>query len=238
MPTVTALHQPNFIPYLGFFDKLKKSDIFVIRDEVLFVKRDFHQRNKIRINSNDNINSPQSKWLKVPVDNKEDYIKHIKIQQDAKRENMEWHKKILHEIKVNYQGAEFFDKHYPELEKIFDNSDTSLLELNMKIINFLKEAFGIKTRIVLASELGIKPEHYEKTDPSQDIVDICKKIGADVYLSGEGGKNYLDQEPFKKEGIKVEFQEYKHPEYKQRFPGFLPFMGALDALFCTGKLPE
>ncbi len=234
---VAGLHQPNFLPYLGFFDKLKRSDIFVIRDEVLFVKKDFHQRNKIRINSNDNQNNPQFKWLKVPVVDKMDYIMHINMKKDALRENMPWNEKILHDIKASYQGAEYFSHFFPQLEKIFDNSDEKLITLNMRLINFLKNSFRIKTKIIMASHLKLKPEHYEKSDASEDIVKICKKINANVCLSGDGGKNYLNLEPFKKQGIKVIFQEYKHPVYPQRYPGFLPYMSAIDALFCLGKLP-
>lgn len=234
---IAGLHQPNFLPYLGFFDKMLKSDIFVIRDEVLFVEKDFHQRNKIRINSNDNQNNPQFKWLKVPVVNKMDFIKNIIIKKEAIREKMPWHKRILHDIKSSYEGAEHFSEFFPEVEKIFDNSDEKLISLNMKIINFLKNAFGIKTKVIMASELGLKPPHYEKSDASEDIINICKKINANTYLSGDGGKNYLNLEPFKKEGIELIFQEYKHPVYPQRYPKFLPYMSAIDALFCLGELP-
>lgn len=232
-----GIHQPNFLPYLGFFDKLKRSDIFVIRDEVLFVKKNFHQRNKIRINSNDNINNPQFKWIKVPVVNMMDYITHIPIKRDAIRDKMPWNKRILHDIKVSYEGAEHFSEFFPELKKIFDNSDEKLITLNMKLINFLKNSFGIKTKIILASDLCLKPEHYEKSDASQDIVNICKKVNANVYLSGDGAKDYINQEPFEKEGIKLTFQGYKHPTYKQRYPGFLHYMSAIDALFCLGEMP-
>ncbi len=235
---VAGLHQPNFLPYLGFFDKLKHSDIFVIRDEVLFVRKDFHQRNKIRINSNDNKNNPQFKWIKVPVVDVGDYILHVPIKKDEIRDKLPWHKKILHDISVSYKGTKFFSSFFPKLEKIFDNSDEKLISLNMKLINFLKDSFGIKTKIILASELGLKPENYEKSDASEDIVNICKKIKANVYLSGDGAKNYINSDLFDKVGIKLMFQGYNHPVYEQRYPGFLKYMSALDALFCLGSLPK
>jgi hypothetical protein len=90
----------------------------------------------------------------------------------------------------------------------------------------------------MASSLGLKPEHYEKSNASEDLVAICKALGADVYLSGSGGRGYLDLEPFKREGIEVRFQDYQHPVYEQAFPGFLPNMSAIDALFCLGGMPE
>ena len=236
--TTVALHQPNFLPYLGFFDKLKKADLFVIRDEVLFVEKDYHQRNKIRINGNDNLNNPQSKWIKVPVVEEYDYIKCIKIKRDVVRQSLPWNARLIHEISASYNGAPYFNQYFPELKKIVDNSDEKLLSLNIKLIRFLMHSFDIKTKVIMASDLGLKGEHYQKSDASEDIVEICKAVGADVYLSGQGGANYLNLEPFKKEGIGVEFQKYDHPVYRQRFPGFVPFMSAIDALFCVGGVPE
>jgi hypothetical protein len=234
---VMAAHQPNFMPYLGFFDKLEKSDVFIIRDEVLFVEKDYHHRNRIRINGVDNINNPQFKWLKVPVMIINDYIKHLQIKADFKQKNKLWSEQILHDIKVNYDKAPHFNDFFPEFESIILNSDGRLLSLNMEIINFLKKSFGLKTKIVMASDFALKPDHYEKFDASEDLVALCKAVGANVYLSGAGGKGYLSLEPFDREDIEVRFQEYHHPVYKQRYPGFVPNMAAVDALFCTGALP-
>lgn len=238
MSRIVSAHQPNFLPYLGFFDKMKQSDIFVIRDEVLFVKKEYHNRNQIRINSHDNIKSPKSKWLSVPVKDPDDYIMHVKIDKNSQQKNKLWNKSFLNEIKSSYAGAPYFTIFFPELQKIFNNSDDKLLELNMKIISFIKSAFKIKTQIILASQLNLKPEHYEKSNTSEDIAKICEKFNADTYLSGSGGKTYLNLEPFQKRSIKVEFQDYKHPIYEQHLPGFLPYMASIDALFCTGRMPE
>lgn len=235
---VVGLHQPNFFPYLGFFDKLKRSDIFVIRGEVLFIERDFHNRNKIRVNSDNNLNNPQFKWIKVPVIDTIDYIMHVPIEKEAMRKKMAWNEKILYDIKTFYEGSDHFSEFFIEIKNILNNSDEKLISLNMKTINFLKNVFGITTRIIMASELGLKPIHYEKSDASEDIVNICKKLNANIYLSGDGAKNYLNLEPFQREGIKVVFQEYEHPVYRQRFQGFLPYMSAIDALLCLGKIPS
>jgi hypothetical protein len=238
MSKVLSAHQPNFIPYLGFFDKMKRSDVFVIRDEVLFVKKEFHNRNMIRINSNDNVNSPQSKWISVPVNDQNDYIKHVQIKKNVMQNNQPWNVQLLHNIEANYKSSPFFNEFFPEIKTIFSNSEDALLSLNMKIITFLKRAFDVDTEIIMASELGLKPAHYSKSDATDDLINICKKLNADIYLSGAGGRNYLDAAKFEKAGIKLEFQDYKHPVYTQNFPGFLPYMSSFDALFCIGQYPE
>jgi hypothetical protein len=235
---VVSAHQPNFLPYLGFFEKMRDSDVFVIRDEVLYVPKEYHNRNRIRINSNDNLNNPQSKWLNVPVVEQDDFIKYIMIKRDTIQNKRPWNEQILHDLKVNYEKAPFFDKYYPEFEEIFKNPDDRLMDVNMRIIRLFMKAFNINTKIIYASDLGLKSAHYEKTDGSIDLLNISMALGTTTYLSGAGGRNYLNQEPFEKAGIKVVFQDYHHPVYRQCFPGFLPYMGAVDALFCTGTLPE
>mgnify|MGYP001583042126 CR=1 FL=1 len=242
MTKIISAHQPNFIPYLGFFDKMAQSDILVIRDEVLFTKSDWHHRNSIRVNSEDNVNNPRSKWLTVPVQDPYDYILHVPIKRDVKEKNKSWNQIMIQDIKNQYQKTPFFSEVFPELEQIMNNTDEKLVTLNMKIIFWLANRFGIQTRIVMASELGLKPEHYvpsqDKSEASRDLANICKALGGDVYLSGAGGREYLDLAPFEEAGIEVRYQDYHHPTYQQAFPGFLPNMCAFDALFCLGKFPE
>jgi hypothetical protein len=234
---VVSAHQPNFMPYLGFFDKMQASHIFVIRDEVLFVKKEFHNRNRIRINSHDNINSPGSKWISVPVEDPKDYIKHAKIKRDSMQKGLLWSEQIRHDIEVNYQKAPFYKKYSQQILGLFDNSDTDLLSLNMKIIEMMRKLFNIKVEIVFASELGLKPGNYQESDASEDLANICKALGADVYLSGQGGKGYLSTKFFENIGVRIEYQNYQHPTYTQCFPGFVPYLSAVDALFCVEKMP-
>jgi len=234
MSKIIACHQPNFLPYLGFFDKMKKCDVFVIRDEVLYVNKEYHNRNRIRINGGNGF-----KWINVPVISLNDYIKHIKVKKDFCLKKKIWNGVLLNEIKSAYNGSKYFDEFFPEIERIFDNGDDKLIELNMKVINFLKEVFDINCEVVMASELGLKGENFcEGGDASCDLANICKKLGGDVYLSGSGGRSYLNLGVFDNVGVEVEFQDYKHSVYKQKFPGFIPNMAAIDALFCVGGMPR
>lgn len=239
MSKVMAAHQPNFLPYLGFFDKLAACDIFVIRDEVLFVKRDFHHRNRIRVSDDPSTQKPRSEWLTVPVEDPNDYLRHVQIKRDVKQKNMPWNKSMLRYIKSHYEKSPHFNEYFQELEGVIDNSDTNLITLNMKLIKFFANKFGLEREFVLASELGLKPAFYDhqQTDPSEDLAKISEAVEADVYLSGAGGKNYISSSPFESRGIELKFQDYHHPVYTQSHPGFLPNLASLDALFCVGKLP-
>lgn len=233
MKRVMSAHQPNFLPYLGFFDKMSRSDIFVIRDEVQFAERDYHHRNRIRVDGINGEGGPQFKWLTVSVEDKKAkrYLKDMVINNNVMVKDDLWNVAMVKQIEVNYQKTPFFEEYFPELKSIILYRKEKLIQLCMEVIYFLQDCFGITTEIAFASEL----DGYEKTfEPNQDLVGIAKATQADAYLSGSGGRNYLNLDPFKKEGIEVRFQDFKHPEYKQRYPGFLPNMASIDALFNVG----
>ncbi|MHC4174197.1 MAG: WbqC family protein [Planctomycetota bacterium] len=226
-----SAHQPNFLPYLGFFDKMKKSDVFVIRDEVQFAERDYHHRNKIRTDGSINT-KPQCKWIRVPVAKERKHIRHIMIRNEVEDKNVPWNIFMLRQIKSNYETAPFFRKYYPDLEGILRVKTRKLIDLSMEIIDFLKDCFNIKTEVVYASELG-----YEKTnDASEDLVGIAKAVNADEYLSGVGGRAYLNQGLFRAAGVGLQFQSFTHPVYRQRYFGFVPNLAAIDALFNVGNI--
>lgn len=232
---IVSAHQPNFMPYLGFFDKMKKSDIFVIRDEVLFTDSDYHHRNRIRINGNDNLNSPQYKWINVPVEKVNDYIMHVNVKKDAVIKNRNWKNMILHDLESNYRTSPSFQQVFPKIKNVLEKNHDKLIHINMDIIELFRELLEVDSKIVFASSLNLKPSHFEKGNASEDLARICKSLGADVYLSGEGGRNYLNIGEFEKYGLEVRFQEFKHPKYAQNYPGFLSNMSAIDYLFCNGK---
>jgi len=227
-----SAHQPNFLPYLGFFDKMLKSDIFVIRDEVQFVEKDFHHRNKIRIKNNKD-QKPQSKWIRVPVKKEIRHLRKIEIKKNVRDKNVPWNLNMSRQIKGNYQGTPFFERYYSEFEKLILHDDNNkLVDYNMKIIRYLKDSFNINTEIVFASELG-----YNKTGrATEDLIRIAKAVGTEIYLSGIGGKGYLDQKLFYKEKVELRFQRFNHPVYHQGGDGFLPNLAAIDALFNAGNV--
>ena len=220
---ILGMHQPNHLPYLGFFDKMKKSDIFVIHDDAQFNNRDFQHRNRIRVEKG-------GKYLTVPVYEKKISINQIKIKNPVQIGKHKWSIAHFEIIRGWYKKAPYFSTYEEDLRKIYEKEYEKLIDLNMNLIYFLMKAFDIDTKIVYSSSFGFK------STGTQKIVDKVKALGGDVYLSGPGGRDYLDISLFK--DIILEFQDFKHPVYPQCYPGFIPNMSAIDALFNVGKMPE
>ena len=221
-----SIHQPNYLPYLGFFDKMIQSDIFVIYDDAQFNKGDFQHRNRIRI-----LNG--WKWLTVPVEKKHIPINDIRIKKDAEtRKGLGWFDDHFKEIKNNYIDAPFYRTYEEEIKEIYEGTYDRLIDLNMNFINFLMKAFDIDVEIIFSSNMGLTSKS------TQRLVDMVEALDGGVYLSGSAGINYLDVSLFANKGIQVEFQDFNHPVYRQRYEGFEPNMSAIDALLNIGEIPK
>jgi len=216
---IVSVHQPQYIPWLGYFDKIAKSDAFVFLDNVQYKEREFQNRNKIRT-------AQGAAWLTVPV-----------ISQGLGRQNisavridneLDWKRKHLGGLRSAYAGSRYFSKYYPEFEAILAREWEYLKDLNVAIIKYMLVELSITTTISFESDLNIASTR------SQRIIDICRRLQADTYLSGSGGKDYLDVTLFSREKISLLYQEFRHPEYEQRFRPFLPLMSVLDLLFNCG----
>lgn len=222
---IITIHQPNYLPYLGFFDKMRQADIFVIYDDAQFNKEDFQHRNKIRIFHG-------WKWLTVPVEKKHIPIKEIKIRNELTNKGLKWSDAQFKEIIDAYFDTPYYKDYEKKLEEIYMKRYDKLIDLNLDIISFLMDAFKIKTKLVFSSELGFTSKS------TQRLVDIVESLGGDTYLSGSFGKNYLDVSQFQDKNIKLEFQDFKHPVYKQNYDDFIPNMSSIDALFNIGEIPK
>lgn len=222
---IVGIHQPNYLPYLGFFDKLKKSDVFVIYDDAQFNKGDFQHRNRIRIYHG-------WKWLTIPVEKKHIPINEIKIKNGIEIEGTNWQEAHLKEINDNYKNAPYYTIFEKDIRRIYEQEYEILIDINVKLIKYLMKSFKINTEIVYSSEFGFTSKSTER------LVDLVSTVGGDTYLSGPMGKDYLDLQMFDKKDIEVVFQDFKHPIYQQQYDGFEPYMSAIDAMFNTGRIPE
>jgi len=216
--TLICIRQPGYLPFSGFFKKIMSSDIFVFLDDVQFEKNDWDNRNKIRT-------SDGSMWLTVPVLHKfGQKLNEIKIVNDD-----EWNQKHLKAIQINYQKAPFFETYWYEIKKILDKKWDRLIDLNYEFIEYFLSKLEIKKKIVKSSDLKIDASGSEK------LLKICKELKADTYLSGELGKNYLDEDIFNEDKIKITYEKYEHPKYFQVYNPFLSNMSIIDLLFNEGE---
>lgn len=216
--TVIAIHQPGYLPWLGFFKKMMNSDIFIYFDDVKFVKNNFYNRNKIRTTNG-------TTWLTIPVLSNNSNINEVKIDNTKN-----WRKKHKKSILYNYSKSDFFEENKNFFEQLYEKSFDLLIDINLEIIEFIKNQLGINTKTALSSEFGI----YE--EGSKKILEICNSLKADSYISGTvWAKDNLRLEDFKKNSIRVQFQEFQHPVYKQFQGEFISRMSIIDLLFNEGK---
>jgi len=217
---IVAIHQPNYIPWQGFFYKMIKCDIFVFLDNVQYSKNNIINRNKIKTHNGE-------MWLTVPVltkDSCRQLISDVKI-----NNTFDWRRKHWNSIRQNYAKTSFFKEYSPYLNNIYSKQWDKLIDLNKTLIKFIADCLEIRKEFVDASSLNVSGKSTDL------LVDICKKLDGDVYLSGESGKKYMDEEKFKEIGIKVEYTDFTQPEYNQLYGDFIPNLSVLDILFNCGK---
>lgn len=220
MNRTVVIHQPDFLPYIGFFHRFLLADLWVVLDNVQFLAggiKSWHNRDKIK--------TPQGeRWLtvgikKVPT---ETMINEVFLAND------DWEKKNLNLLRENYRKAPFFGEIFPRVEKLYSHDCVKLVDFNMRSIEMLMEMFDIRIKTVFASTLKAAGKKTER------LVDICKKVGATTYLTGVGSKDYLQEPLFEAEGIKVIWQDFKHPVYPQLHGEFMPYLSSIDLLFNCG----
>jgi hypothetical protein len=220
---IVAGHQPNYLPWLGFFDKICQADVFIIEDNVQIEHQGFTNRN--RIMTLDGV-----RWLTVPIEhaNKPLLINEVKIANDSEPG---WKKRHWLTLKHNYCKTPFWNQYSGFFEETYQNDWTSLMELNLHLIRGIMGFLKIEKPMVLSSSLGVMGKKTEL------IIAQCKKLGAGIQLSGNGCRDYIDGERFNQEGIKLMFQEFNHPKYIQIREGFVSNLSVVDYLFCTGGKP-
>lgn len=213
--------QPGYLPWLGFFEQMYRSDIFVIYDDVQYNKHSWRNRNRIKT-----ANGVQ--WLTVPVLVK---FNGLPLINEVKIDNkLNWRKKHLFSIKQNYSKAPFYKKYIDIFRDAYSRDWEYLIDINMYFIYELAKCLGINNKkIVRSSTLDVVGNRIER------LVSICKVFRADTFYEGAVGRNYLDEKYFAEHGIKLEYQDYKHPIYNQLYKDFVPYLSVIDLLFNHGE---
>ena len=214
--TTVAIHQPQFMPWLGYFDKMDRADCFILLDTVQYKKNEWQNRNRIKTTQG-------TQWLTVPVT----YQFPARIDEVRVTDAVNWRNKHWQALVTNYTRAPFWSGQEGALRTLYERDWEQLADVNRASIEWLREVFGIDTSMLWASEMEAGDE------PTQRLIDLCRGAGAEVYLAGADGRNYMNIERFSRAGIEVIFQEYGHPSYPQLFGAFESHLSALDlALNC------
>lgn len=220
-----SINQPAYLPWLGYFHRIARSDLHVVLDQVQFEKNSVTNRNKIRTANG-------WSWLTVPVKTKGKFgeleIDTITI------DNTIWMQKHWKTICQYYGKAPFFEQYAPALAAIYERPWERLTDLTTELNGyFLKFALGIETPLLYGSNL------HSGGKKDELVLNICRDVGATTYISGPFGRNYLDEEKFRQAGIAIEYHDYVHPVYPQQYQPFEPYMSTLDLIMnCGGKSLE
>ena len=215
-----AIHQPQYLPWLGYLSKLDDAELFVLYDDTDYKHDEWQNRNRIKLPG------AAWQWLTVPVHHsKNELIRDIRIDNSKP-----WRRKHLHAIDTNYGSAPFFETCRHEFAALYHQDWDYLAHLNAAVLKLLCRLFAITTPTVLSSTL-----HYSGR-ATDALISICREVGADRYLSGPGARAYLRTQDFAAAGIELLFHDYEHPVYTQtgNGPRFVSGMAAIDLLFNCG----
>ena len=222
---VLVAHQPEYFPWLGFIAKAQLADVYYIVDTVQYMKEHWHSRNKIR-------KKDGWLWINTPVLQSKSKIL---MWPEAKIDNTKpWKRKQLSSIQMCYSRSKYYKEIYAELEEIYSKDYEYLIDFNEQIIKYAFKKFNINVPVYKTSEL-IKEGHDISGVKTDLILNMCKAANAKTFIFGQDGKTYIEENKFKQAGVEYKFQNFKHPEYKQRYPEFESHMSFIDLLFNHGK---
>ena len=220
MKTV-VISQPTYLPWLGYFRLMKEADTYVFLDNVQFARRSWQCRNRIK--------SPTKWiWLTIPT-----FHKGLSLIKDVEIDNSKpWARQHRKALQLCYGKAPYFAVHFPFFKSVYKKTWQTLVDLNIKIIEYLASQLQLSPVYIRSSQLNIEGK---RTDL---LLDICRTLNADRYVSSIGAEEYMMEDDaiplFRDEGITVDFLEYKHPKYPQLFGAFVPGLSTVDCLFNCG----
>jgi hypothetical protein len=216
--SICVISQPRLFPGLHYLHRMMAADVFVIFDTVQFNPR--HEENRAKL-----LTPRGEEWLTVPMrrDSREQFIR------DTRLDNAQpWAKRAVGTLQHLYGKAPHYDEFAPMIRAILEAGHETLTDLDVASWQPALRLLGVTCRFVRSSELPVCGKGPRL------LLDICKHLGADTYLSGGFGREYLDTDEFSREGVSVMFHEYAYRPYRQRREGFVPFLSYLDTLFNVG----
>lgn len=216
---IVAIHQPNFLPWLGYFLKMVHADAFIHLDNVPFTKHGY--QNRVRIKGMEG-----ERWLTVPVLSKGRFGQ---LTCDVEIDNSRpWRDQHLKGLRADYGAAPFFSPIFDSLQDVYQKGDSHLSRFNLRLVGQVANWLGLRRRFFLASELGIQ------ATGSHLLLRLVQAVRGGVYLSGPSGKDYLDLDLFARAGIEVRFHSFQHPTYQQHNGPFIEGLSVIDLLMNVG----
>lgn len=215
--------QPSYIPWRGYFDQVRRADLFIFYDDIQYDKHGWRNRNQIKTHQG-------TQWLTIPVHTKGVtqgvLVKDVRIDWSKP-----WAKSHLKSLTISYSKSPYFREYVPLLESFYTRHDEFLAD------------FTIETSIVLARELGFTSTRFMRSSELSNIegqktdrvINVLKQVGATHYICGPSASSYMEPEKFDAAGITFEYMHYDYPEYSQMYPPYEQFISILDLMFMTGK---
>ncbi|HLO18696.1 MAG TPA: WbqC family protein [Anaerolineales bacterium] len=215
--------QPSYIPWRGYFDQIRRADLFIFYDDVQYDKHGWRNRNQIKT-------AQGKQWLTIPVHSK-GVTEGIAIKDVRIDWSKPWANNHLKALTFAYKKSPYFKEYLPLLESFYQRRDECLADFTIETTILLSRQLGItSTRFLRSSELaGIGGA---KTDR---LIQTLKHVGANHYISGPSARNYIERERFDEVGITLEYMEFNYPVYPQLYPPFDPYVTIFDLLFMTGE---
>lgn len=223
---LVAIHQPNFFPWLGYFNKAIRADIFVVLDDVQFARTGAGTwSNRVRVLVN---GAPV--WMTMPILREHRSERLQRYDQILIDESQPWREKCVRTLQMHYRRATHFDEVFPWIAALLRNQTESLVEYNLHAAR------------AIASRLGCGVEHWVRSSSlsvvstgTQRLVDLVRAVGGTVYLSGDGAGGYQDDDAFARASVGLVLQRFVHPEYDQRTgQPFVAGLSCIDALMHCG----
>ena len=216
---ILTAHQPVYLPWLGLFHKIVLAETFVYFDQVQYLPKDWMNRNKIRTKNG-------SIWLTVPVLRKG--YRDLKTSEIEINNSINWQKKHLRSISLNYKKSPYFENYIPFFEDVYSRKWKFLGDLNEYMLKWFLDELGIKVNFLNANDFKFQGKK------SSLVLNMCKELDASTYIFGTLGKDYTDVEEFEKNNIRLIFQDYNHPKYSQLYREFVSHLSVIDLLFNHG----
>lgn len=223
MKMKTAIMQPYFLPYIGYWQLMSSVDLFVVYDNIQYTKKGWFNRNQLLMNG-------KPLMFTLPLQKGSDYLD---VRQRLIVNDVKPRTKILNQLKNAYSKAPMFSETYPLMHQLFkpDTFELNLFEFTYNSILKIKEKFNIKTKIIKSSLIDI--DHSLK---SQDkVIALCKAVNTDCYINMINGAGLYSTEDFNKAGLKLSFLKQHIKEYKQFNNNFVPYLSILDVMMFNDK---